>query len=240
MITIDYKRLEIKPGDRLLDIGCGPGRHVCGACAYDGVMVIGADLSVDDLNEAKIRIDAHRQFGGRMGGRWALSAADVTALPFPDHYFDHVICSEVLEHIPDDRGAAAEIFRVLKPGGNLAVSVPRYLPERICWALSDAYYSVNGGHVRIYRKRQIERLFNGLGFRAKGSSHYAHGLHTPYWWLKCLVGPDKTLSLPVDLYHRLLTWDIMEKPKITRLLDTILNPVIGKSIVFYFQKHSNH
>ena len=62
------------------------------------------------------------------------------------------MASEVLEHIPDDVTAMAEIARVLKPGGRVAVTVPRYGPERICWALSDEYHANEGGHIRIYRR----------------------------------------------------------------------------------------
>ncbi len=235
MITIDYKRLGIRRQDRILDMGCGPGRHVSRACADFDATVIGADLSVDDLEKAKTNIRAHEEYGGALKGRWGLSAADITALPFADHAFDHVICSEVMEHIPDDRQAARELFRVLRPGGTLTVSVPRYVPEKICWTLSAAYCNTEGGHVRIYKKRQITRMFEKLGAR-KRFSHHAHSLHTPYWWLKCLIGPEKETAAPVSLYHRFLTWDIMKKPTITRRIDSVCNPLIGKSLVVYFRK----
>ena len=51
-----------------------------------------------------------------------------------------------------------------------------------------------------------------------------------------MAGPGRTDSKAVTLYHRLLTWDIMEKPKVTRVLDKLMNPVIGKSLVLYFKK----
>ncbi|MEZ4579478.1 MAG: hypothetical protein R2875_16145 [Desulfobacterales bacterium] len=82
--------------------------------------------------------------------------------------------------------------------------------------------------------KKISSLFESQGLEKRGT-HYAHSLHT-YWWLKCLVGPERCDSLPVNLYHRLLSWDIMEKPKITRQMDRLLNPVCGKSLVLYFRK----
>src|SRR5207248_8738231 len=112
---------------------------------------------------------------------------DLLALPFPDDSFDKVIASEVLEHIPADERAMAEIARVLKPGGHAAITVPRWLPERICWALSDDYHSAEGGHVRIYRQRELLGKLATAGLIANGA-HFAHGLHSPYWWLKCLTG----------------------------------------------------
>ena len=67
-------------------------------------------------------------------------------------------------------------------------------------------------------------------------SHFAHSIHTPYWWFKCLTGPDRTDVRLVNLYHRLLVWDMMKHPPVTRFLDRLLNPVLGKSLVMYFRK----
>jgi SAM-dependent methyltransferase len=235
MITVDFSRLAVKAGDRILDIGCGSGRHTCAAYCLEGVRVVGADLSLEDLQQARQRLDFHDRLGEHGGGAWSLSAADVTRLPFPDACFDLVVCSEVLEHIPDHDQAMKEIIRVLKRGRPLVVSVPRYLPERICWALSDAYVDANHGHVRIYRKKDLIERLQQAGTRCCGH-HYAHSIHAPYWWLKCLVGPTRTDSALVNLYHRLLVWDIMHKPWITRFLDRLFNPLMGKSLVVYLQK----
>lgn len=235
MITVDFSRLKIKPGDRILDIGCGSGRHTCAAYRLEGVRVTGADRNPQDLQQARERLAFHDRLGEHGGGVWCLSAADVTCMPFTDACFDVVVCSEVLEHIPDHEAAMREILRVLKPGKHLVVSVPRYLPERICWALSDDYSEANQGHVRIYRKSRLIDLLQKAGCRLWGH-HYAHSIHAPYWWLKCLVGPTRTDSTAVNLYHRLLVWDIMQKPWITRFVDWLLNPLLGKSLVLYFQK----
>ena len=237
MITVKFNRLKIQPSEKILDIGCGSGRHVGEASRLNGVFVIGADRNHDDLILTRNRLNFIKNCGEHGGGRDGLTSADITSLPFENESFHHVICSEVMEHIPDHAKAARELVRVLKPGGNLVVSVPRFLPERICWALSKDYYSANGGHVRIYKKNNIAALFTNQGVTENGSHHYAHSIHTPFWWLKCLVGPAKTDSKAVNLYHRLLTWDIMEKPKVTRTLDKLMNPVLGKSLVMYFKKH---
>ena len=89
--------------------------------------------------------------------------------------------------------------------------------------------------VRIYRTRPLINLLEATGvvFRRR---HWAHSLHAPYWWLKCLLGPAREGLLPVDLYHRFLTWDIMQKPRLTRRLEHLLNPILGKSLVLYFHK----
>ena len=153
-------------------------------------------------------------------------------LPFADATFDCVVASEVLEHLTRDDEALAEIRRVLKPGGQIAVSVPRWGPEVLCWALSDAYYQAEGGHVRIYGRQELRRKLGAHGFRVV-AGHFAHALHAPYWWLRCLLGLEDGRGGLVGLYRRMLEWDMLEQPSITRALERALNPVLGKSEVLY-------
>jgi SAM-dependent methyltransferase len=237
VITVDFKQLKIKPGYRILDIGCGTGRHTSAVFQFEKITVIGADHNTNDLCEARNRIQLHERLGEHGGGRWGLAAADIAGLPFKNDVFDLVICSEVLEHVARDDMAANELIRVLKPGHNLVVSVPRYLPERICWALSKDYTAADNGHIRIYRKKKLIRYLENLGLKHWAVRH-AHSLHTPYWWLKCLVGPDRKDVALVNLYHRFLSWDIMNKPKLIGWMDRLLNPVLGKSLVVYFRKEN--
>jgi len=235
MVTVEFDRLAVKPGFKILDIGCGSGRHTCAAYQCQKVTAIGADLNLKDLTEAGERLKLHDRLGEHGGGIWGLSVADVTRLPFKDDHFDIVICSEVLEHIVLHQVAVKEIIRVLKPGSDLVVSVPRYWPERICWALSQDYRNTPGGHVRIFKQPELISDLENAGVE-KWALHFAHSLHTPFWWLKCLVGPNRVDSLPVNLYHRFLTWDIMKHPRSTRFLEYLLNPILGKSMVVYLRK----
>jgi ubiquinone/menaquinone biosynthesis C-methylase UbiE len=239
MITIDFNRLNIRPNDRILDIGCGEGRHTIRAAQEPDAICTGADFGFDNLVQTRDKLKFHEKINDLSCRDWNLSTMDITALPFADNSFDVVICSEVLEHIPDDAKAMSELVRIVKPGKILAVSVPRSWPEKICWQLSDDYFNANMGHVRIYQRKALIQAIETLGPKFTGS-HFAHSIHAPYWWLKCLVGPNRTDSFLVNLYHRLLVWDLMQKPKITAFVDRLLNPIMGKSLVLYFKKPLEH
>jgi SAM-dependent methyltransferase len=235
MITVDFNFLQVPVGGRVLDIGCGSGRHVAAAYALEKAMVVGADANYEDLTKARSRLQYHDQLGAHGNGCWSLAASDINHLPFMDATFDLVICSEVLEHVPDHHGAMAEIVRVLKPGSLLVVSVPRRWPEALCWRLSSEYRCLPGGHIRIYKADQLLRQVQSHGVRHL-HTHFAHSLHSPFWWLKCLVGVQREEFWPVRWYHRFLVWDMMQKPRLTRTLERWFNPFMGKSVVFYFRK----
>ena len=236
MLTADYDRLGLAPGERLLDLGCGFGRHAFEA-ARRGADVVALDAGRDEVEGVVATFVAMVEAGELVAGevRAAAVQGDALHLPFPDGSFDRVICAEVLEHIPDDRAAMAELARVLRPGGTMAITVPRFFPELVNWALSDEYHLVPGGHVRIYRRSVIEQRLRDVGLRVSGHG-FAHGLHSPYWWLKCLVGTTNEDNRFVRAYHRLLVWDMMSAPPLTRVSERALNPLIGKSVALYFQK----
>ena len=235
MLTVDFDRLGLRRGDRVLDMGCGAGRHAFEMYRRGGD-VIAFDQDGDELAGVLDLFGAMRDAGEVPDGAEAdIKQGDALALPFADAEFDRVVAAEVLEHIPDDEAAIAELARVLRPGGTMAVTVPRWLPEKVCWALSDAYHEVEGGHVRIYRGHDLVARLEAAGLVYEGRDH-AHGLHAPYWWLKCAVGVTDDRHPAVRAYHRLLVWDIMEKPLATRLAERALNPLIGKSLVLYLRK----
>jgi SAM-dependent methyltransferase len=226
MLTVDFERLGLQPGDRVLDLGCGAGRHAFAVVERGGIVtaVDADDTEVKGVAGMFDMLDAE--------GRGDALVGDALALPFPDGTFDRVIAAEVLEHIPADTAAIAELVRVLRPGGTIAVTVPRWGPELLNWALSDDYHNTPGGHVRIYRRSALAGRLQAAGLRLTGR-HHAHALHSPYWWLKCAVGVRNDQHPIVRAYHRLLVWDITSAPPVTRIADRLLNPVLGKSVVLY-------
>ena len=235
MLTIDFERFKLRDGNRVLDLGCGVGRHAITAYSLKNARSIGIDISFSDLRIAGERFEKEFRETGNGKKSFGLSVADAGSLPFADHSFDRVICSEVLEHIPDYQSALMEIERVLIPGGILAASVPRFFPEWVCWKLSDEYHQEKGGHIRIFKAEQLRNDIEKQGL-VYYDGHGAHALHVPYWWLQCLFWKRRDSLKLIKAYHRFLVWDLFKKPWITRTIDKILNPFIGKSVVMYFKK----
>jgi SAM-dependent methyltransferase len=234
MLTVDYRRLGLEPGMRVLDLGAGFGRHAF-ETARRGGRVVAVDLSARELVATTATFAAMAETGELPGdAATAAVRADGLRLPFTAGAFDRIIASEVLEHVPDDLGMLAELHRVLAPGGRMAVTVPAAIPEQICWWLDEAYHAPIsvGGHVRIYHQPELRTKLSASGFLPVGS-HRAHALHSPYWWLRCAVGLGNEGNPAVRAYLKLLTWDITAAPRVTRTLDRVLNPVLGKSLVVY-------
>jgi SAM-dependent methyltransferase len=235
-LTARYDVLGLRPGDRILDLGCGGGRHAFEA-ARRGAVVTAVDLDLGELKDVG-GLTAEMVAAGEIPPeRIATANGDALGLPFPDGTFDRIIASEVMEHIPDDAGAAAELTRVLRPGGTIAVTVPAWFPEKVCWALSKEYHApfVEGGHVRIYTETGLRSVLRSAGLRP-GAAHRAHALHSPYWWLKCAVGVRNDEHPLVKAWHKLLVWDIVEHPKTTQLAEKVLSPLLGKSLIVYATK----
>ena len=237
MLTVRFDRLGLREGDLVLDAGAGFGRHAF-EVARRGARIVALDYAMDEV------VMTRNTFGAMIEGKEILEdrftgvlRGDATKLPFATGSFDRVITSEVLEHIQADVDAVAELVRVLRPGGTFACTVPSEWPETINWKLSDEYHAPKsvGGHVRIYSATELKAKLRTAGLTVTGS-HHAHALHSPYWWLKCAVGPRREDNKLVNAYKRFLEWDIIEQPTSTRIAERVLSPVLGKSLIVYGRK----
>jgi SAM-dependent methyltransferase len=161
---------------RVLDVGCGDGRHILEA-ARRGCFAVGLDYDPDELAKARLRL---------RGLRVDLVAADASRLPFRDCTFDAVICTETLEHLRDDEGAMREIARTLVDGGTLLGAVPSHFTEIVYWKLSRGYWDTPGGHVRIYRPRQLSAALRRVGLTVTGV-RYVHFIDSLIWLRFCIT-----------------------------------------------------
>jgi len=109
--------LSARPGETTLDIGCGNARDII-PILRAGARIVGVDLSEGMIHQARRELAAagHRDVD--------LAVGDATQLKYPSASFDKILCSEVIEHVPDADAAVSEMCRVLKPGGTLVISTP--------------------------------------------------------------------------------------------------------------------
>lgn len=228
MLTVDYRRLGLAAGERLIDVGAGAGRHASEGARRQAV-VTAVDIDAASLKDVAATFEDV-----------SCAVGSALALPFADAAFDRAIAAEVMEHVDDDKAALRELARVVRPGGVLAVTVPRWLPELVNWALSDEYHAphVVGGHVRIYRESALRSRMDAAGFDVF-DRHHAHGLHSPYWWLRCAVGVDNDQHWLVRRYHDLLVKEMFGGSLLLRAAERLLQPAIGKSLVLYGRRRGD-
>jgi SAM-dependent methyltransferase len=230
LLTVDLERLEVGPGHRVLDAGCGEGRH-CFGCLERGAQVVGFDLDFASMRDASKRL---RLRAGELSSLGEMTQGNIFRLPFPDATFDRVICSEVMEHVHDYKGAAAELARVTRPGGKVAVTIPTATSEHLYLRLGDEYFESPGGHIRIFKPRQLAEGLAAAGLSTTGVG-FAHGFHTPYWMLRSVMHlPNADSSRLVNAYRHFLIRATGSQAMAR--LEQLLNYVCPKSLILYAEK----
>lgn len=200
-----------------------------------GATVVGLDLDLASIRVPSKIIRARGEEQNRMG---AMLQGDAFHLPFANESFDRIICSEVMEHVHDFRGASRELARVATPGARIAVTIPTATSEHLYLRLGDEYFESPGGHIRIFKPRDLAEGLAAAGFDTLGCG-FAHGFHTPYWMLRSAMHlPDADRSRIVRGYREFLIRATVS-PWIARL-ERVLNYVCPKSIILYGQKRASH
>ena len=111
MLTFNLNKIHLPPNARILDVGCGEGRHIFGSLnAYTDVYCIGIDQDIPSLSKSKEGLDFFKELDT---ASTVFMQGSVYNLPFENNSFDLVICSEVLEHLDDYKAAIKEVYRVL-------------------------------------------------------------------------------------------------------------------------------
>jgi ubiquinone/menaquinone biosynthesis C-methylase UbiE len=110
--AIEMIESKLAPGSKILDVGCGTG-HLAAELARRGFDTWGTDLSAGMVDYARQHYNPDR-----------FQVADIERIPFPDNYFDGIVCLGVMEYLGSDEPALREMRRVLKPGGHAVITTP--------------------------------------------------------------------------------------------------------------------
>ncbi len=217
----------VREGARLLDVGCGAGRHEIAAARLP-ISTVGCDLSRADL--ALGRFFVHESTGNPERVEWLQGSG--ARLPFATAAFDAAICSETLEHVLDDERVLRELRRVVRGGGRLGISVPAYGPERLLWHLSPRVSRTPGGHIRIYRRAELLAKLRAAGWQPYAVRH-RHAFESIYWLLGAVCGGGDPPPRPARAWRKLLiSRRIGQAPWFDRVERLFARP-FGKSLVIY-------
>jgi 2-polyprenyl-3-methyl-5-hydroxy-6-metoxy-1,4-benzoquinol methylase len=153
----DFAISALEPRSRAIDVGCGSG-WFAGALADEGFSVVGVEVAEEPVRRARARFPDLEFLVVREG-----------ELPFADGSFDGAWMGEVLEHVQDGLGLLAEVARVLRPGGRVAVSTPDHGWRTRLWlGLSarafEAHFQPRADHLRFFTRRTLEGLLDAGGF----------------------------------------------------------------------------
>jgi SAM-dependent methyltransferase len=171
----------LPPADdtRFLDCACGRGFYLNMYRYVSGCQLVGLELDAAIIQKARRNV-------GHLPGI-TLTRGNIYALPFPDDSFDGVILSEILEHLDDDTRGLREAWRVLKPGGVAAITVPNanypFLWDPINWTLERVFNTrirrgplagIWANHVRLYRREQLREAVEQAGFVVEVERAFTH------------------------------------------------------------------
>jgi SAM-dependent methyltransferase len=145
------RTLDLPPDAQILDAGCGSGRNMVDFARYGAVT--GVEISDASVERARMRDVGE------------VLQCSITSLPFADEHFDLAVCLDVIEHIEDEQGALRELYRVVRPGGSLLITVPAYQ-----WLWSE--HDVINHHQRRYTRKTLSAAAAKAGWETTRTTYF--------------------------------------------------------------------
>jgi SAM-dependent methyltransferase len=197
LLNVLERNLDQKGELQVLDVGCGGGATMESLRRYGRVQ--GMEISEEAVEYNRAR------------GR-EVSLGYIERMPFPDSRFDLALALDIIEHVPDDLQALRELFRIIRPGGSLLITVPAL---RILWSTHD----VANRHYRRYTLGELRKQVETAGFEVITATYFNTLLFPLILALRWLwrLHPKRTAS------------DFAEVP---RLLNTLLTEIFSLEKLF--------
>ena len=251
------EKLELRPGMRALDVGCGVGGPLCVIAGYSGAAVTGVNNNAYQIAKAEENIA-----GAGLAPDCSVMKADFMAIPVPDRSFDAAYALDATPHAPDKVGIFQEIFRILKPGGCFA---------GFEWCLTDRFDAANEAHQwlkfgieignglpDIATTHEVNDAFKAVGFDILDLHDANQDCDPETRWYRSLQGRDFTpASIPRTPLGRMITaaaTSAAETPRmippgtseISKLLNAAEDDLVAAGIagiftpLFYFRVQRPH
>ena len=163
----------VRAEDTVLDVGCGDGGNVF-FCGQQG-----AHVAFTDIEPARVAETQRRAGTSRARGVQPI-VSDCDPIPLPDGFASVVICTEVLEHVPDPARLVAELVRVGAPGARYLISVPDPVSESVQRKLADESFFRAPNHLRVFARDEFQELLTGRGLLIEKVQGY--GFFWSVWW----------------------------------------------------------
>ncbi len=202
-------------GRRVVEVGCGAGNFT--GKLLDRDVVVALDLEPECIERLRERYPGQTNLHSFVCDPTSPAFAD-----FGDFQPDSCVCTNVLEHIEDDRRALAAMAEILAPKGNIVLWVPAF---QILYGPVDRQL----GHFRRYRPPDITRLAGLTGLRLN-KIHYVNSVGFFLWWVSShLIRQHSLTETQIDIFDRLIA------PWLSRL-ETLTPPPFGQSLFAVLQK----
>lgn len=221
--------LDLKKGERVVDLGCGDGYFLY---LLDS---LGLDLKITGLDYDSWALKRGRE---NLGSRKIkLIQGSVTKLPFQSNFFDKAIMTEVLEHVEKDNTALKEVYRILKPRGIIALTVPNwdfpFLWDPFNWILqrffnthitTDFWSGIWLGHLRLYKNRDLQNKILKTGFKLEQFKQLTSWcLPFNHYLVNIVARLLYSNKLPVNCANSIYKFKSAKKPFVVRTLFIIVN-----------------
>ena len=218
----------IKAEDSVIDVGCGDGGHSSFA-AFQGAEVFATDIDAAKVEKTRQVLEKSK------ASSFEAVASDSNPLPVEDGRFSKVICTEVLEHVPDPEQFISELVRVGRPGAQFLLTVPDPASENLQKDLAPPCYWEAPNHLRIFSHEDFESLVTSAGLVVENKIFC--GFYWSMWWV-LFWASDQQFGEPEGpiLSNWSATWDAVLQSDKAEQLKRVLDHHLPKNQMIVARK----